>query len=232
MESPRSPKRRKLETIPESPRRTTAPPTTLPPAANKTPRRDQHEVRDTIRVASVATPSSLNLTPSKPTPRPAPMSATKSNSKIGGLMARLNAKIAESQSPQKPPVKNGSNGTPVASQPELQELDKSAKVRTLSQKLRESFEQEQLERAAKRKPKRTLEDQMRDIQDASRREVQGERSTLSPVKVQAPPTTEKRKPGRPRKYPIVDVDTAEDDGPTSMAQDNLNSLRAKQYPAL
>ncbi|KAG9564967.1 origin recognition complex, subunit 4, partial [Aureobasidium melanogenum] len=231
MELPRSPKRRKLETIAESPQRTTA--TTAPPpvaAANKTPRRDQHEVRDTIRVASVATPSSLNLTPSKPTPRPAPMSATKSNTKIGGLMARLNAKIAESQSPQKSPVKNGSNGTPAPSQPELQELEKSVKVKTLSQKLRESFEQEQLERAAKRKPKRTLEDQMRDIQDASRREVQGDRATLSPVKVQAPPTTEKRKPGRPRKHPIVDVDTTEDDGPVSPSK--LASARKPQYRAM
>ncbi|KAG9698257.1 origin recognition complex, subunit 4, partial [Aureobasidium melanogenum] len=229
MESPRSPKRRKLETIPESPQRTTAAP---PPgaAANKTPRRDQHEVRDTIRVASVATPSSLNLTPSKPTPRPAPTSATKSNSKIGGLMARLNARIAESQSPQKSPVKDVSNGTLAASQPELHELEKSAKVKTLSQKLKESFEQEQLERAAKRKPKRTLEDQMRDIQDASRREVQGERSTPSPVKVQPPPTTEKRKPGRPRKHPIVEVDTTEDDGP--MSPSKLASARKPHHRAM
>ncbi|KAG9665244.1 origin recognition complex, subunit 4, partial [Aureobasidium melanogenum] len=231
MESPRSPKRRKLETIPESPQRTTAAATAPPPAAaNKTPRRDQHEVRDTIRVASVATPSSLNLTPSKPTPRPAPMSATKSNTKIGGLMARLNAKIAQSQSPQKSPVKNGTNATPAASQPELQELEQSAKVKTLSQKLRDSFEQEQLERAAKRKPKRTLEDQMRDIQDASRREVQGERSTLPPLKVQAPATTEKRKPGRPRKHPIVDVDTTEDDGPVSPSK--LASARKPPHRAL
>ncbi|KAH0359710.1 origin recognition complex, subunit 4, partial [Aureobasidium melanogenum] len=230
MESPRSAKRRKLETIPESPQRTTAAPPPTAAAANKTPRRDQHEVRDTIRVASVATPSSLNLTPSKPTPRPAPTSATKSNSKIGGLMARLNAKIAESQSPQKSPVKNGSNGTPATTQPELQELEKSAKVKTLSQKLRESFEQEQLERAAKRKPKRTLEDQMREIQDASRREVQGERATLSPVKAQPPPTTEKRKPGRPRKHPIVDVDTTEDDGPVSPSK--LASARNPQHRAM
>lgn len=130
-------------------------------------------------------------------------------------MARLNAKIAESQSPQKSPVKNGTDGAAAAPAPELQELEKSAKVKTLSQKLRESFEQEQLERAAKRKPKRTLEDQMRDIQDASRREAQGERSSVSPVKSQPPATTEKRKPGRPRKHPIVETDTAEDDGPVS-----------------
>ncbi|KAK6004326.1 hypothetical protein QM012_008188 [Aureobasidium pullulans] len=232
MESPRSPKRRKLETIPESPQRTTATATAPPPppATTKTPRRDQHEIRDTIRVASVATPSSLNLTPSKPTPRPAPTSATKSNSKIGGLMARLNAKIAESQSPQKSPVKNGSNGTPTAPMPELQQLEKSAKVKTLSQKLRESFEQEQLERAAKRKPKRTLEDQMRDNQDTSAREVQGERTTASPVKVQPPPTTEKRKPGRPRKHPIVEIDTTEDDGPVSPSK--LASARKPLHRAM
>ncbi|KAI4717612.1 hypothetical protein E4T48_06146 [Aureobasidium sp. EXF-10727] len=224
MESPRSVKRRKLETIPESPQRTTNTTPRPPPAANKTPRRDDHDARDTIRVASVATPSSLNLTPSKPTPRPAPTSATKSNSKIGGLMARLNAKIAENQSPQKSPVKNG-NGTPVRA--ELQEVEKSAKVKTLSQKLRETFEQEQLERAAKRKPKRTLEDQMREIQETSKREDVGGEMESEVIKVQPRPTQEKRKPGRPRKHPVVQADTAdENDG--SVSPSKLASARKPQ----
>ncbi|THZ79251.1 hypothetical protein D6C85_00607 [Aureobasidium pullulans] len=221
MESPRSAKRRKLETIPESPQSTRAHPTTTAPASKRkttSTTADKDDARDTIRVASVATPSSLNLTPSKPTPRPAPSSATKGNN-IGGLMARLNARIAEQQSPQKSPVKNGTNGTS-AQKPELAGLEKSGKVKTLTQKMRDTFEQEQLERAAKRKPKRTLEDQMRDIKDASRKEVQGQRSvTASPVKVQPPPTTEKRKPGRPRKIvqeQITVLDTAGDeDGPIS-----------------
>ncbi|KAI4738370.1 hypothetical protein E4T50_11180 [Aureobasidium sp. EXF-12298] len=226
MESPRSAKRRKLETIPESPQRTTA---AHPAATSRTPRRDHHEARDTIRMASVVTPSSLNLTPSKPTPRPAPMSATKSHSKIGGLMARLNAKIAESQSPQTSPIKSQ---TPIAApRPELQELEKSAKVKTLSQKLRDTFEQEQLERAAKRKPKRTLEDQMRDVQDASRREVLGRTSVEpSPIKVLPPPAIEKRKPGRPRKHPVVELDTADDDGPVSPSK--LASARKPQHRAM
>lgn len=141
-------------------------------------------------------------------------------------MARLNAKIAESQSPQKSPVRN----TAAVPTPELQELEKSTKVKTLSQKLRESFEQEQLERAAKRKPKRTLEDQMRELQDASRREVQGEETAASPVKVQPPPTTEKRKPGRPRKHPVVEVDATEDDGPVSPSK--LASARKPQHRAM
>ncbi|THX93251.1 hypothetical protein D6D08_02162, partial [Aureobasidium pullulans] len=216
MESPRSAKRRKLETIPESPQSTRAPSKTTAPASKRkttSTTADKDDARDTIRVASVVTPSSLNLTPSKPTPRPAPSSATKGNN-IGGLMARLNARIAEQQSPQKSPVKNGTNGTS-AQKPELAELEKSGKVKTLTQKMRDTFEQEQLERAAKRKPKRTLEDQMRDIQDASRKEVQGQRSvTASPVKVQPPPTTEKRKPGRPRKIvqeQITVLDTAGDE---------------------
>ncbi|CAD0114551.1 unnamed protein product [Aureobasidium uvarum] len=228
MESPRSAKRRKLETIAESPQRTNST-TAPPPAANKTPRRDTHnDARDTIRVASVATPSSLNLTPSKPTPRPAPTSATKSNSKIGGLMARLNAKIAESQSPQKSPVKISGNGAPVMVRVELQEVEKGAKVKTLSQKLRETFEQEQLERAAKRKPKRTLEDQMRELQDASKREVErGGMQQSEVIKVQPPPTQEKRKPGRPRKHPIVEVDPPdENDG--SLSPSKLASARKPQ----
>jgi origin recognition complex subunit 4 len=157
------------------------------------------------------------------------MSATKSHSKIGGLMARLNAKIAESQSPHTSPVKSQ---TPIAApRPGLQDVEKSAKGKTLSQKLRETFEQEQLERAAKRKPKRTLEDQMRDIQDTSRREAQGQTSLgPSPVKVQPPPTTEKRKPGRPRKYPVVEVDTADEDGPVSPSK--LASSRKPQNRAM
>lgn len=142
-------------------------------------------------------------------------------------MARLNAKIAESQSPQKSPVRSTTAAVPT---PELQELEKSAKVKTLSQKLRESFEQEQLERAAKRKPKRTLEDQIREIQDESTREVQGERTAASPVKVQPPFTTEKRKPGRPRKHPIVEMDTTEDDGPVSPSK--LASARKPQHRAM
>lgn len=144
-------------------------------------------------------------------------------------MARLNAKIAESQSPQTSPVK--SQTAIAAPRPELQELEKSAKVKTLSQKLRDTFEQEQLERAAKRKPKRTLEDQMRDVQDASRREVLGRTSVEpSPIKVQPPPAIEKRKPGRPRKHPVVELDTADDDGPVSPSK--LASARKPQHRAM
>lgn len=144
-------------------------------------------------------------------------------------MARLNAKIAESQSPQASPVKSH---TPIAAPgPELQELGKSTNGKTLSQKLRDTFEQEQLERAAKRKPKRTLEDQMRDVQHASRREVQASiKAELSPTKVQPPPTTEKRKPGRPRKHPIVEVDTGDEDGPVSPSK--LASSRRPQHRAM
>jgi origin recognition complex subunit 4 len=157
------------------------------------------------------------------------MSATKSHSKIGGLMARLNAKIAESQSPQTSPVKAQTPMT--APRPQLPDLGKSVKAKTLSEKLRDTFEQEQLERAAKRKPKRTLEDQMEDVQDTSRGEAQGYTSVEpSPVKVQPPPTIEKRKPGRPRKYPIIEVDTADEDGLVSPAK--LASSRKPQHRAM
>ncbi|KAI5239918.1 hypothetical protein E4T43_06409 [Aureobasidium subglaciale] len=217
MQSPRSAKRRKLETIPESPGPANHKTTAAPPTASSrktsatTSTTDKDDARDTIRVASVATPSSLNLTPSKPTPRPAPMSAGRG---IGGLMARLNAKIAEQQSPQRSPIKNGSNGVPAATRrPELQELEQSGKVKTLSQKLRDTFEQEQLERAAKRRPK------LRDLGDSNLQESQGQRSlSASPVKLQPPPTTEKRKPGRPRKIvqePILDTTAEDDEGPVS-----------------
>ncbi|KAI5200867.1 hypothetical protein AUEXF2481DRAFT_2088 [Aureobasidium subglaciale EXF-2481] len=228
MESPRSAKRRKLETIPESPgpanhKTTAAPPTaSTGKTSTTTSTTDKDDARDTIRVASVATPSSLNLTPSKPTPRPAPMSAGRG---IGGLMARLNAKIAEQQSPRKSPVKNGTEGTPVATKkPELQELEKSAKVKTLSQKLRDTFEQEQLERAAKRRPK------LRNPGDGNGIESQGQRSlSASPVKLQPPPTSEKRRPGRPRKIVqelILDTTAEDDEGPVSPSK--LASSRKPQ----
>lgn len=235
MESPRSAKRRKLETITESPlSKTNTPASKSQPSSNghaTAPRHknDDDDAHDTIRVATPSRP--VNLTPSRPTPRPAPMSATK-GSNIGGLMARLNAKIAENQSPQKSPLKNGTNGSAAAGP----ELSAGSKVKTASQKLKDTFEQEQLERAAKRKPKKTLEEQMRDIQNSSRSAVEGQRSvSRSPVKLQPPPTAEKRKPGRPRKVvqelQHEDVDMGEDENePTSPSK--FASAKKQQHRAL
>jgi origin recognition complex subunit 4 len=116
-------------------------------------------------------------------------------------MARLNAKIAEQQQqpPQKSPVK------PVLVQVSV---DVKSSKTTLEQKLRDSFEQEQLERAAKRRPKQ--------VQDSP------STSSYSPVKgQQPPPTVEKRKPGRPRKViqelqPVpIDAQDENDDAPIS-----------------
>lgn len=243
MESPRSVKRRKLDTAPQSPlqQRSTGKsnsktngvlksiekrthgtsPHTNGNGVHDTPskKRDDLSVYDLPDASPQKGPRAPTLlstirtaTPQRKLARPdLPTSANKPKppstpSGVNGLLKRINARIAEKEGTTTREVSidtatvrdegsdadTGSNGT--------SEPRKSSRARRTSKKFLEAFEDEQLERAAKRGAKRrTVEEQMRDIQEESRKPVvhEGKQNETPKSRDSAPlKKTEKKKPGR------------------------------------
>ncbi|GAB7352042.1 hypothetical protein MBLNU459_g2553t1 [Dothideomycetes sp. NU459] len=226
-------------------------PRTLDPISKRPPEID---IYDDIDGALPQTPSKktsgtaggahLNATPQNKLSRPdLPGSASKSKtaqtpSGVNGLLKRINARLAEKQGATNrdfsadtaatteddgSDTETGSAGTGDL------EPRKSSRAKRTSRKFLEAFEDEQLQRAAKRgAKKKTVEDQMKDIQAQSRKQANQEveapnaspRSAGRPVKA-APPINVSQK-----KAEVVVKDGVFEDAPAKKVSKKKSSTKA------